>query len=99
MRFGLTLALVLMGFAAGCSNETAPVTVTPGPPPVKAMLEDVAKTGELGSGMMEVESALNDMKATDPAKADKLLKEFAELQQASGPDEIKAKAKAMADQL
>ncbi|MBI2477965.1 MAG: hypothetical protein HYV60_04760, partial [Planctomycetia bacterium] len=95
MRIELILAL-LLGFVIGCSSEPPAVSVTPTPSPVKAMLEDLANTGEMGSGMMDIESGLNALKQTDAAKADKLLKEYAELQAAAGPEEIKAKAKAMA---
>lgn len=99
MRIGMICALLLAGFLVGCSNEPAPVATPAGPPPVKAALEQIATTGEMGSGMMEVENGLNELKKTDAAKADKLLKEFAELQSAQDPAEVKAKAKAMADQL
>jgi len=99
MRIGLIFSLLFVALFLGCSNEPAPVTQTPGSPPVKAALEQIATTGEMGSGMMEVEQGLNDLKKTDAAKADKLLKEFAELQTASDPETVKTKAKAMADQL
>lgn len=99
MRIGMMFSLMLVAFLLGCSNEPAPVTQTPGPPPVKAALEQIANTGEMGSGMMEVEQGLNELKKTDAAKADKLLKEYSELQLAKDPADVKAKAKAMADQL
>ena len=99
MRIGMIFSLLLVAFLTGCSNEPAPVTQTQGPPPVKAALEHIANTGEMGSGMMEVENGLNELKKTDAAKADKLLKEFADLQAAKDPETVKSKAKAMADQL
>lgn len=84
----------------GCSNQPTPQAVTPPPPPAaKALLEDVAKSGELGSGAESIRQALEQLKATDSAKAEKLLTELGELETTSDPAKIKTKAKAMADQL
>jgi len=99
MRLRMMIALLFMGYVIGCSSEPAAVDVKPVASPAKALLEEVAKTGELGSGAMDIDTALNKMKSTDGAKADKLLKEFGELKTAKSPDEVKSKAKAMADQL
>ncbi len=88
---------VLMGCGAANIPET-PVT-PPAAPPVKAMLDDVAKSGELGSGASLIRDALEAMKATDAAKAEELLKEYAVLEGLSDPSKIKAKAKAMSDKL
>jgi hypothetical protein len=48
---------------------------------------------------MDVQNDLDAMKATDPAKADKLAKELDALQKSKDPNQIKSKAKAMASQL
>jgi hypothetical protein len=95
-------ALILMSaFAlAGCSNRPAPVSVTPpAPPPVKAMLEEVANSGQLGSGAESIRTALEGMKATDSAKAEALLNDLAALEKMTGEAKIKAKAKEMAGKL
>lgn len=99
MQLGKFIAVLLFALSIGCNNEPSPVTVSPGPPPVKAMLEDLSQTGEMSSGISEIDAALTEMKSTDPAKAEKLLKELDELRSATSADDIKTKAKAMADQL
>jgi hypothetical protein len=92
----LTCALA----AWGCGTGAESVSVEPPPPtPVKAMLDEVAATGELGSAAESIREGLNALKTTDAAKADALLTELAELEQMQDPEQIKTKAKAMADQL
>lgn len=97
----LGFALLLMVAVAGCGAANIPeVSVTPPPPsPVKAMLMDVANSGELGSGASMIRDGLESMKATDPANATVLLEELTVLEGLEEPTEIQAKAKAMADQL
>lgn len=92
---GLTLVLL-----AGCGPkvESEPVQATP-PPAAKALLTDVANSGELGSGAANIRQSLEELKKTDAAKADPLLQELDELEKMSDPAKIKAKAKAMADKL
>jgi len=63
------------------------------------MLEDLAKSGELGSGAESIEQAVNDFAATDAAKGEALKKDFAELKVAKDAAKIKAKAKEMAGKL
>lgn len=93
--FGLTLALL-----AGCGNDVESVPVeAPPPPAAKALLTDVANSGELGSGASLIRDSLEQLKTTDPAKAEPLLKELDELEGMSDPAKIKAKAKSMADKL
>ena len=100
MRLAQLAALCLLTALLGCSNSgPAPVTVTPAPTPAKKILEEIGTTGEITSGIMEVDSAVNDLRATDAAKADKISKEMEALRAAKTPDEVKAKAKAIASQL
>lgn len=96
-----TLSLLLVAGTIGCGAASLPetaVTPTP-PPPVKAILMDVANSGELGSTASTLRENLEAMKATDSAKAESLLNELTELEALEDPDEIKAKASAMAEQL
>ena len=97
--WGFSLLLLAGSIGCGAANipETA-VTPTP-PPPVKAILMDVANSGELGSTASTVRENLEAMKATDSVKADSLLTELTELEGLTDPDQIKAKAAAMAEQL
>jgi hypothetical protein len=84
----------------GCGPTDTVVEVEEVVVPAKAMLEDVAETGELGSASMEIRDALEGMKVEgDAAKADALLKELDELDALSDPNQIKKKASSMAGQL
>lgn len=96
-----SLSSLLLAGAIGCGGANIPETpVTPSaPPPVKAVLMDVANSGELGSAASTIRENLETMKATDAVKADALLNELTELEGLTDPDEIKAKASAMAEQL
>ncbi|MFM7039909.1 MAG: hypothetical protein ACKO2L_19550 [Planctomycetaceae bacterium] len=86
---------------AGCGpGQTPAETVTPvAPPAAKAQLMDVAASGELGSAASSIRESLEALKATDSAKADELLNELTALEGLADPNQIKAKAKAMADKL
>lgn len=94
--------VVLATLALGCSQGSRPVRMQ-GPSPAenaKKALQEVVDTGQVGSGLTDVETYLAELKKTDAGKADALLKEFGDLQSSSAkPDEAKAKAKAMIDKL
>lgn len=101
VRFSLGVYLcsaILVGCGGG--GIPAPVAVTPPPPPaVKSLLEDVAKSGELGSGAEGIRTALTELKASNGPVAEELLKELDQLEKLNDPVKIKAKAKAMAGKL
>lgn len=91
----LVLAVVLL---AGCGSGSVPVT-PPAPPQAKAMLLEVAAQGQINSGIMAIREDLERMKATDPTKAQTLLRDLDQLERMNSPQQIKAKAKEMADKL
>lgn len=96
----LLALLGMVGCGSGSSSIAPPVAVTPAAaPPVKAMLSDVAASGELGSGASMIREGLEALKATDSAKAEGLLKDLDALEGLSDPAAIKSKAKSMADSL
>ena len=99
MRCLKLMVVAVAAYLVGCGAPAEQVEkVAPaGPPPAKAMLEGVAASGELGSGAQEIRSALD--KESDPAKKEALLKDMDALEKAATPDEVKAKAKEMADKL
>ena len=99
---GISLLLALFVLASlGCGGvDTPSVQVqAPGLEQVKPVLESVAQTGTMDSGMIIVREELEKLKQTDAAKAEGLLKGLAELEAARDPATIKAKAKALASQL
>ncbi len=91
--------LLLLAGCGGVANIPEEAVTPPATTPAKALLTDVAASGELGSGASMIREALEAMKATDAAKAEPMLKELTELESLSDPAKIKAKAKAMAAKL
>ncbi len=75
--------------ATGSAEETLPAQT------VRTTLEQLAETGQIGSEVWIMMAALEEMKATDAAKAEALLKDADQLMSAPGPDAVKAKAKEM----
>jgi hypothetical protein len=98
-QFCLCLALVGAAILAGCSNAPPSEDITAAPPPAKKMLEDVAQSGQLGSSALSIRDSLEQMKATDEAKANELLAEMDKLEKMGNPNDVKAQAKKMADRL
>lgn len=93
------LATVLS--VVGCGPSSTPVDV-PNPPAnaaIKQNLQGAVDTGQLGSEMMAIDNEIEKLATTDPAKAEELKKQFAEVRSASSPAQVKAKAKEMMDKL
>ena len=102
-RLGLWVALSVAALVIGC-NQAGTSSAKKGPPPstatAKSVLEDVAKTGRVGSGMMALSDYVANLSKSDPAKGEALAKEIDEMKKLSGtPDAMKAKAKEIADKL
>lgn len=97
MTYLRILMLLVVVAIVGC-NASESVNVTP--PTTSAMenaksaLNEIAESGELGSGMMTVREGLE---ASEEGKA--LLPDLDALEALTAPEEIKAKAKEMADKL
>jgi len=89
--------------AIGCggSDIPKPVSVTPPttPPALKSMIEDLAASGQLGSGADALKTELSNLAKTDEAKSKKLMTDFEKLQKLSDPEAVKALAKEMAGKL
>lgn len=103
---GYSLALVCMLTVIGCGGDGVPKpTSVQQPTPVdsstaiKNMINDIANSGELGSGSESLKSELEKMKATDEAKAKALLADVERMEKMSDPEQIKAAAKKMAEKL
>lgn len=97
--FRILLMVSAIGLV-GCGQSVESVPVTPvAPPTAKALLTDVANTGELGSIASSIRDALTELQKTDAAKADELIKELDVLETLDDPAKIKAKASAMAAKL
>ncbi len=89
----LLVVVAIVGCQADESKKvTAPTTSASDS--AKAALGDIAESGELGSATMAVREG---MEATEEGKA--LLPELDALEGLTDPEEIKAKAKELADKL
>lgn len=98
---GLLCLLVLV---TGCGSGVKSVPISPAAPPpavqsAKAVLDDLANTGEMGSAMDSLKQSLEQIKQTDAAKGDALLADFKALSAETDKEKIKAKAKEMAGKL
>jgi hypothetical protein len=99
---GLIVASLGLASLAGCGGPSdSAVNVTPpaSTEQLKAALNDVAQSGQLGSGGMVIEQEIEAIRATDAAKADALKKGYDELKAAASPDAAKAKAQEMISKL
>ena len=98
---GLVAAAVLG--LVGCSGGDKPIDVTPVQTPAatnaKVSLEEIATTGQMGSGMMLLRENIQQLKAADEAKGGPLMTDLDALEKLTDPEQIKAKAKEMAGKL
>jgi hypothetical protein len=94
--------MFLVASLVGCGGVSdSPVRVTPPPTTdsLKATLNEVVATGELGSGGSAIGLDIEKIRASDPAKADALQKTFDELMSTADPAQRKAKAQEMLSKL
>lgn len=65
----------------------------------KIALQDIAKSGQLGSDVMTIEEEFAKLKEEGAANADELLSDLEEMKAMSSPAEIKKKAEEIAGKL
>jgi hypothetical protein len=92
-------SLAFSGCGGGPVDEKIPVAVSAIEASAKRTLEEFEKTGKLGSGLTGLESDINGIKTSNPAKAEDLMNSFRELQGLQDAAKIKAKAKEMIGKL
>jgi hypothetical protein len=98
MRLVMMLLLGVMCLT-GCGGEEVISVEEPGQEQIRPVLEQVVKTGQLDSGIMIVQEQLEAMKQDDPSKAERLLKQLDDLQSQTSPNEIKAAAQKILNEL
>ncbi len=100
-RLLLASVVCLAGCGAKTFDSVAVEQVAPAPTEqVKAVLQGVVQSGELGSGTMELRPLIEQIKATDAAKGDRLLADLTQLEGMAGnPGAAKAKAQEMIGKL
>ena len=96
--------VTLLGFClVGCGGpDDTPVQVTPpsATEELKTILTDLASSGQsLGSGGMIISERIEEIRKTEPAKADALQKSADNLMGASDPAKVKSLAKEMLSNL
>ncbi|MGC1273118.1 MAG: hypothetical protein WBC44_05385 [Planctomycetaceae bacterium] len=102
LRPGSLLATLCLCFAflAGCGDESVTVEAPPSTGVAKAALEELAKSGQpIGSGGATIQEAIDKIRPTDAAKADKLQGQLDQLTSSQNPAEIKKLAGEMAAEL
>jgi uncharacterized protein YycO len=100
LRFAsLLLAVAVVCGCEGPRGKAVKVTPPSHVENAKSALKDMVSSGQTGSQIMMVTESVQEIKKTDAAKGDALLKDLDELNKAKTPDEVKAKAKAMIDKL
>jgi hypothetical protein len=97
-----TLLAVVFAALVGCGSVgDTPTAVTPpaSTDSIKAALNDVVQTGQLGSGGMTLEQEIENLRASDAAKADALKSDYEQLKGMTDPARAKAKAQEMLGKL
>ena len=98
-RRAFVLLLVGLGLA-GCGGGDKPVNVTPAPAlSAQPPLESIATSGQMGSEVDLIRDSFEKMKATEPQKAEELLKDLETLQSTTDPAKIKTQAQKMIGKL
>jgi hypothetical protein len=105
LRIWASILLVFALVVVGCSQGTGPgpqkvqpVQVQP-TDAIRSALESVGKTGQLGSEGLTIQENIEKLRASDPAKAEELAKDYEALQGMSDPAKVKAKAQEMLGKL
>lgn len=100
-RFLVALLCVMVLVIVGCSREhTKSVKPLAPQDEIRSVLEHVAQTGEIDSGLVIVRDKLEVMKETDAAKAGELLQDLNQLEKLNNqPAQAKAKAQEMLKKL
>ncbi|TWU22982.1 hypothetical protein Pla52o_25160 [Novipirellula galeiformis] len=97
----LICCVLLMSALVGCDGREQGVAVEP-PSSIqlaKAVLEEIASSGELNSSVEGLQDRLESVRESDPAKADELLAGYTKLMAIprGNVSKIKATAKEMAE--
>jgi len=104
------LSLMLLSIAgvsavSGCGPGSSPTPSTEqslkvsGKEELKKRLTSVGESGNGGSGLAGMREAIEALRGSDAALADQLIKDFGQLEQADGAEQIKALAQQMAAKL
>ncbi len=105
------LAFAIGVISFGCGGPSSGPVEGPLPPTLeqamkpkstdelKTRLNEIASSGQGGSGVAGIRPALEDLKASNPGLATELISDCAKLEVATKPEEIKSIAKKMADKL
>lgn len=95
----LLVCMLLVGVLVGCDKREDGVAVQPPSSTelAKAVLVDLAATGELNSSIEGLQDRLESMRESDPAKTDELLADYNRLMETppANVSKIKAIAKEM----
>lgn len=103
LTFGILIVAVALCLPGCGSHDAASVEKSQPenapPPPLKTMLEDLIRSGELGSGSESLRAELEKIKATDEAKGKAMLADFERIRKMEEPSKIKEAAKKLLEKL
>ena len=104
MSFARYLALTVLGaaFLVGCGPKPefeGTAEKTDPEQAIRTTLEEIIQKGQLGSNVGAMMEAVAELKKTDSAKAEVLMKDVDELMASRGPQQVKAKAQEMLGKL
>lgn len=101
MWFIRLMLLVALVAVIGCNSGPAPEKVQAPPQidQIKTALQGMAESGQAGSGVMQLETLVSELKAQDADKAAALQPGVDELKTLKDPKAVKAKAKEMLEKL
>ena len=91
--------VVLIGCGPGSTTEGPDAVSDSMVQSIKSALQDVAETGEMGEAFGEARGMVAELKETNPEIGNKLSADLEAMENLSSPDEIKAKAKEIAEGL
>ena len=92
--------MLFLGMAmVGCGGEKTINVTPPPPPPALPFLQSIAASGEMGSEVDLIREGFEKMKATEPQKAEELLKDLETLKSTTDAAQIKAQAQKMIQKL
>lgn len=101
----LLMLLACVVLVAGCSSQPPPPEPMPAADHARVTLQQAAQDGQVGSDVLALQGYFEELKATDPAKAESLLKDLDEMikvgttPSGSGSQRVKQKAQEMLEKL
>lgn len=99
MRTTVLVGLLALVISCGCGGPASQSVTHGKPPELKAILTQVAESGNLEDVKETISTQIEKIEETDAAKANELATDFETLRKAATPTQVKEHAKKMAAKL